>query len=99
MSAFLVKIKAESQLFIFLTKFYKFKPIEGHGDSQPFDGKGGSVGHADPTNYNIHFDSDEDWSTLSKEMFFWLHPNKGTDFIQGAVHEIGHVLRLSHDND
>jgi len=86
--------KIEITIFLFTKSF-----IEGHGDNIPFDGKGGVVGHADPSTSNIHFDDDEDWGELSREMFFWVHPKKGTDFVQAAIHEIGHALGLSHEND
>ena len=70
---------------------------EDHGDGNPFDGPGGTVGHADVANRNVHLDEEELWSAKPKDIFLWLHPSKGTDFVQAAIHEIGHVLGLSHD--
>lgn len=62
-----------------------------HGDGHPFDGIGGILAHAyPPTNGRMHFDADEFWSNSLN-----LKPYE-TDLKSVTLHEIGHILGLSH---
>ncbi|XP_051509984.1 stromelysin-3-like [Myxocyprinus asiaticus] len=74
----------EADIVIDFTRYW-------HGDNLPFDGPGGILAHAFfPRTHregDIHFDYDESW-TVGNEL--------GTDLLQVAAHEFGHVLGLQH---
>jgi hypothetical protein len=62
-----------------------------HGDGSPFDGPGGTLGHAfAPTDGRFHYDGDERWSVGAVSGAF--------DLQTIAVHEIGHNLGLGHSS-
>ena len=53
--------------------------------NRQFDGPGGEVAHS--VESNIHFDDSDDYTVNS---------NNGKSLLKVAVHEIGHVLGLTH---
>ncbi|KAM9307127.1 stromelysin-3-like [Pholidichthys leucotaenia] len=69
-----------------------------HGDSLPFDGPGGILAHAFfPRTHRegeVHFDYDEHW-TVGNSVGD-VSSLQGTDLLQVAAHEFGHVLGLQH---
>lgn len=77
-----------------LVSFYK----KFHNDKYPFDGPGQILAHAYyPGNGGaIHIDGDETWVSHAK---IDKHRYNGTSLYSLAVHEFGHALGLSHNNN
>lgn len=65
-----------------------------HGDGRPFDGYGGIIAHSFcPTIGMLHLDADEHFDHRPK-----IGKNN-SDFVWVAMHEIGHILGLSHSSE
>ncbi|XP_017945690.1 stromelysin-3 isoform X2 [Xenopus tropicalis] len=78
--------EGRSDIIIDFTRYW-------HGDNLPFDGPGGILAHAFfPKTHregDVHFDYDEAWT---------IGNNIGTDLLQVAAHEFGHMLGLQHSS-
>ncbi|KAG8455884.1 hypothetical protein GDO86_001904 [Hymenochirus boettgeri] len=78
--------EGRSDIIIDFTRYW-------HGDNLPFDGPGGILAHAFfPKTHregDVHFDYDEAWT---------IGNNLGTDLLQVAAHEFGHMLGLQHSS-
>ncbi|XP_063791541.1 matrix metalloproteinase-25 [Pseudophryne corroboree] len=66
-----------------------------HMDGYPFDGPGGTLGHAffpgvGPSAGETHMDADESWT---------YNVDHGTDLFAVSVHEFGHALGLFHSSE
>lgn len=77
-------------------KSYVCTFLGDHGDGQPFDGAGGELAHASASEKKIHFDDDEDWLYYQVHSADFRRTGKMPDFVQTIIHEMGHVLGLSH---
>ncbi|KAH8270831.1 hypothetical protein KR018_006383 [Drosophila ironensis] len=69
-----------------------------HGDGYQFDGPGQVLAHAfypgEGRGGDAHFDADETWNFDGKSDF-----SRGTNFLNVALHELGHSLGLGHSSD
>ncbi|KAH8375256.1 hypothetical protein KR200_004034 [Drosophila serrata] len=67
-----------------------------HGDGYKFDGPGQVLAHAfypgEGRGGDAHFDADETWNYNPDE-------SRGTNFLNVALHELGHSLGLGHSSD
>ncbi|XP_017066545.1 matrix metalloproteinase-2 isoform X2 [Drosophila eugracilis] len=70
----------------------------GHGDGYKFDGPGQVLAHAfypgDGRGGDAHFDADETWNFGEQ-----TDDDQGTNFLNVALHELGHSLGLGHSSD
>ncbi|KAG6720807.1 hypothetical protein I3842_03G079800 [Carya illinoinensis] len=65
-----------------------------HGDGRPFDGNGGILAHSfSPTIGALHLDADEKFNHRPKI------GNNESDYVWVAMHEIGHILGLTHSSE
>ncbi|XP_039227561.1 matrix metalloproteinase-2 isoform X2 [Drosophila yakuba] len=69
-----------------------------HGDGYKFDGPGQVLAHAfypgEGRGGDAHFDADETWNFDGGS-----DDNRGTNFLNVALHELGHSLGLGHSSD
>lgn len=79
-----------------------------HGDGSPFDGRGNIAAHGFyPETGWLHFDEAETWvdwlaavEALDPFDFSTIIPLlNGTDLLNAAIHEMGHVLGLDHSRE
>ncbi|XP_026871239.2 collagenase 3 [Electrophorus electricus] len=67
--------------------------IKDHDDGSPFDGPGGTLGHAflpgPGLGGDVHLDAEENWTSSTT----------GYNLFAVAVHEFGHALGLAHSSD
>uniref|UniRef100_A0AC35UG02 ZnMc domain-containing protein n=1 Tax=Rhabditophanes sp. KR3021 TaxID=114890 RepID=A0AC35UG02_9BILA len=67
-----------------------------HGDAFPFDGPGGVLGHSLLVGDMLHLDNAESWKYVKTGDRIL---SSQIDFLNIAIHEIGHVLGLKHSPD
>uniref|UniRef100_A0A0N5BX80 ZnMc domain-containing protein n=1 Tax=Strongyloides papillosus TaxID=174720 RepID=A0A0N5BX80_STREA len=83
----ILNMKSIANIDIFFAKF-------DHNDLEAFDGSNGIIAHSGKISKNesfIHFDASEKWATNSKM-------KNRLDLKLVALHEIGHILGLSHNS-